>query len=450
MKWRRSLSGRLLGLFLATALLLILVVLGGFRYGLQGEWRQALMPHLREYATHLRQQIGDPPQVARARALVQRLPIDIRIAGPDGDWQSSDQRPPLSRYRFFSEWLADGRRLEIGWWRRHYLLRWRSGDTLVELWPGLPEAGDRGNGLWARLATLFGVLLVLLLFYYAVRRLFRPIEVLRQGIARFGQGELEHRIRLARRDELGELGDSIDRMADDIQGMLEAKRQLLLAISHELRSPLTRARIQLELLDDSEGKELLAGELNEIERLLNELLESERLNGHSGVLDRRAVAPARLIDGVLERYPEVVRHLSEPEVYLSLDAARIRLLIRNLLENALAHTPEGAAPPEIDSRYDAGHWLLEVRDHGRGIAAEHLPHLTDPFYRADPSRRRQTGGFGLGLYLCRQIAEAHGGDLEIRSALGRGTQVRVRIPVMQVDGRSRGGDRYRNEPSAVP
>jgi len=429
MKRRQSLSGRLLLLFLLTGFLLALVVLSGFRFGLQSQWRDSLMPHLLEYAEHLRQQIGDPPDIAQARALVRRLPVDIRIAGPDNGWQSTPERPELSRYQFFTRQLVDGRRLEIGWWRRHYLLRWQSGETLVELWPRSLEPVDDDGGLWVRLLTLSGVLLVLLFFYHAVRRLFRPIESLRQGVARFGQGELDYRIRLKRKDELGELGESIDHMAGDIQGMLEAKRQLLLAISHELRSPLTRARIHLELLDDSEGKGLLAGELNEIEQLLNELLESERLNSRHRVLDRCAVAPAELIAEVADRYPAVIRHLSEPGTYLSLDPARIRLLIRNLLENALAHTTQGAAPPEIHSRYSADHWQLEVRDYGPGIPAEHLPHLTEPFYRADPARRRETGGFGLGLYLCRQIVEAHGGELAISSDPGQGTRVRVQIPV---------------------
>ncbi|MCK7580708.1 MAG: sensor histidine kinase [Chromatiales bacterium] len=94
----------------------------------------------------------------------------------------------------------------------------------------------------------------------------------------------------------------------------------------------------------------------------------------------------------------------------------------------MCHTPAGAAPPAVTLSATPEGATLTVRDHGTGIAPEHLPHLTEPFYRADPARRRETGGYGLGLYLCRVIAEAHGGMLAIESTPGRGTTVRVMLP----------------------
>lgn len=110
------------------------------------------------------------------------------------------------------------------------------------------------------------------------------------------------------------------------------------------------------------------------------------------------------------------------------DGPRIKLLLKNLLDNALRHTPVGAPPPEVTLEQAPNGVTLTVRNHGTGVAPEHVSHLTEPFYRADPSRRRETGGYGLGLYLCRVIAEAHGGALAIDSAPGRGTNVRVSLP----------------------
>jgi signal transduction histidine kinase len=114
---------------------------------------------------------------------------------------------------------------------------------------------------------------------------------------------------------------------------------------------------------------------------------------------------------------------------LDVDTARIKLLLKNLLDNAIRHTPDGARAPEIQLMLDKQQALITVSDHGKGIQARHLLHLTEPFYRVDPSRQRETGGYGLGLYLCRMIAEAHDGQLEIESAVGEGTRVMVKLPL---------------------
>jgi signal transduction histidine kinase len=106
----------------------------------------------------------------------------------------------------------------------------------------------------------------------------------------------------------------------------------------------------------------------------------------------------------------------------------MRLLLRNLLDNALRHSEPGAPAPELHLRAAGGQLELEVRDHGPGVAAEHLAQLAQPFYRPDSARQRSTGGVGLGLYLCRLVAEAHGGRLELGNA-APGLAVRVVLPM---------------------
>jgi len=222
-------------------------------------------------------------------------------------------------------------------------------------------------------------------------------------------------------------------MANEIQTMLEAKRQLLLAISHELRSPLTRAKINLELIDgESTSGTALKNDLNEIETLLAELLETERLNNPHTALQRKAVRPAALIADVINEYfrQETIEQRIEPEDdYISLDSSRIKTLIRNQLDNAIRHTPANSPPPTISSKLTTHHWQLSVKNQGLAIPKEHLQHLTEPFYRADPSRHRKTGGYGLGPYLCKMIVNAHGGGLEISSTTHEGTQVSATIPL---------------------
>jgi signal transduction histidine kinase len=114
-----------------------------------------------------------------------------------------------------------------------------------------------------------------------------------------------------------------------------------------------------------------------------------------------------------------------------LDPVRIRLLLKNLVENALRHTPEGRPAPSIKVNLSEENLELIVEDFGEGIAPEHLEKITDPFYRADPSRQRGTGGFGLGLYLCKSIAAAHKGELLVESVVGQGSKVTFSLNLPQ-------------------
>jgi signal transduction histidine kinase len=268
--------------------------------------------------------------------------------------------------------------------------------------------------------------------YHATRRLFAPLDTIKQGVQKFGAGDMSHRIQINRKDELGELANSFNAMADDIQQMLDAKRQLLLAISHELRSPLTRARLAAEMMEDNDKKTQIIQDINEMESLIEELMETERLSSRHRKLNKTRQNIVKLISDTVHTWFDsagVITRLAETEAMLDVDTARIKLLLKNLLDNAIRHTPDGARAPEIQLMLDKQQALITVSDHGKGIQARHLPHLTEPFYRVDPSRQRETGGYGLGLYLCRMIAEAHDGQLEIESAVGEGTRVMVKLPL---------------------
>ena len=121
----------------------------------------------------------------------------------------------------------------------------------------------------------------------------------------------------------------------------------------------------------------------------------------------------------------------------SIDATRVRLLVKNLINNALCYTCEESGPVEVSVVRAGDEQIIRVKDHGEGMSAEQASNATEPFYRADSSRCRGTGGFGLGLYLCRRIAEAHGGSLQIDSEPGRGTEVCVRLPRLDATESSR-------------
>ncbi|OUM04201.1 HAMP domain-containing sensor histidine kinase [Variovorax sp. JS1663] len=407
-RWRHSLRLRLITVFVLLAMAMAAVFLGGMQRAFSDGWRGAAQPIVGDYMDRLVAELGTPPDVARAEALVKRLPISIRIEGPAVNWDSHPQR----RWRGFGpgsgrgDWLtrstADGHRVSFG----------------LGTLPWQREPHGIGG------LTLALLLLLIVIAYVYVRRLLRPLDDIRAGAERFGRGAFDQPIPLRRRDELGDLAQRINTMAHDIQGMLDAKRALLLALSHELRSPLTRARLNAELLPATpEGvaeRAALLRDLAEMRDLISDLLESERLASPHVALQREPVDLPALVREVVAEHPEggrVVLDLAEGLPLLALDRLRIRLLVRNLLENALRYGGDAAEPPRIALRAVAPSGIeLEVRDFGPGVDAAQLERLTEPFYRTDSARQRATGGVGLGMYLCRLVAEAHGGTLAVRNA----------------------------------
>ena len=425
---RHSLGGKLIMLFVLTAALFMVLIGGGVSKYFRIHFEDNIQPHLMQYLEYIQQDIGIPPDRQRATELAQRLKVDIYFVGPEGHWSSNGRSIDLQAVRIEHSFRHNT--VEYGVAINHGLeYFWaRLGETTLYIdIPNIRPERQRGGFLFilVPLAVLFAL-------YYLILRLIRPVNTLIDGVRRFGKGELDHRIHINRRDELGELADSFNDMADDIEQMLDAKRQLLLAISHELRSPLTRAKVSLELMEDEIQREELAKDLNEMESLIEELLESERLSTRHRALNKQNHDLNRLIEALLQRHfsgVRIVPQLTSEPITIEVDGTRIRLLLKNLLENSLRHTPDGAKPPEIELKQKGDKAIIIIKDFGRGIEGEHIPHLTEPFYRADASRHRETGGYGLGLYLCRVIAEAHGGELTIQSEVGKGTTVTVRLPL---------------------
>lgn len=407
-RWRHSIRWRLVTLFVLLALATSALFLYGTQRMLKTGWQAWARPLVADYIDRLAADIGSPPDAARARALAAALPITIVIEGPQ---VQLDTR-------------AAGARRAWPYWQHHAhdTREWGAVRTTADghrITFGLAWLADAERPRRIGLYTL-GALLVLTLAAYAVaHRLLAPLASIGAGAARFGQGDFERPIELRRRDELGDLAERVNGMARGLQGMLDAKRALLLAISHELRSPLTRARLNAELVDDGAAKTALLRDLGEMRDLIAALLESERIAaGH------RALQIERTDLGALVR--EVAASFAGAAIEVDIDAAvgaqdvdpvRTKLLLRNLIDNALRHAADATAPPRVFLRREADARLaLGVRDHGPGVPEAQRERLAEAFYRPDTARTRGSGGVGLGLYLCRLVAQAHGGELRLRDA----------------------------------
>ena len=259
-------------------------------------------------------------------------------------------------------------------------------------------------GLLGVIGTAFGL----------IRHMVQPLHALALGADAFRRGEFSHRVPVIHSDEIGDLAMRFNQMAADIQAMLDGKRALLLAISHELRSPLTRARLHAELVGEGESRDALLLELAQMRDLITALLESERLGlGHSAL----QLADCDLAGLAREQaLPGVALQVEHDLPVLKLDRLRVQLLLRNLVQNALRHNDTARGEVQLTLARDGAAVQLTVRDFGPGVPPEALPQLGQPFYRPDEARTRGEGGVGLGLCLCRLVAEAHGSQLELRNA----------------------------------
>jgi signal transduction histidine kinase len=448
-----SLKLRLVVVFLLLAGALGFVFISSVQRAFSLSWRDAARPMLMDYVDRLsadiNQGIGSPPSTEKALAITQRLPITVRIAGPQVNWQSHPGQA-------WSGWQRSHLGSEDEWhrerwggdkdWRRLVTRSTADGHTI--------EFGLNGDAFERRprlIAYMLAALFVItLLAYLYVRRLLRPLDDIRAGAQRFGSGDFAQAIPVRRPkspDELGQLASTINTMGADIGKMLDAKRALLLAISHELRSPLTRARLNTELLPDTAdvqpSREALLRDLALMRDLVADLLESERLASRHAALQREPTHLAELVGEVVDevlddattslpQQQSVRQTIATDLPVLALDRTRMRLLLRNLLDNALRHnTSTDGAPLQAVvvsvQRTPENGVQITVRDFGPGVDPAALPHLAEPFYRPDAARERATGGVGLGLYLCKLVAQAHGGSLAVRNALP-GLEVSVVLP----------------------
>lgn len=431
-RFKHSLFFRLFLIFSATVMFFFVIISFSLRQ-IDQNWRAERQNPLPNFyldnITLIVDNIGVPPDLQRATELAQELSLTIIIRSPHINWQSDDQND-LNVYDavYLRTLSAESDVMQVG---REEVIRVSRGGYEYFLNRHVATLSETDYLVVYIGLALAG--LVLLLNYGLVHRLLEPVRQLREGAERICEGDLSYRVKSNRTDELGELTESVNHMADSLQSMLEAKRQLLLAISHELRTPITRAKLQLEFLEDGIIKSNLGDDINEIDLLIADLIEAERLSNQHAALLAEHVDFADYIDLILQQYRNYEGGLQfnrpDQDASVSIDKLRTRLLLTNIVNNAIRHGQDG--PITVTVSFVNNEAILEVEDEGEGIAAEHLDHLSEPFYRADSARQRHTGGFGLGLYLCQLIAQAHGGRLQIESEVGVGTHVKVFLPYEQ-------------------
>lgn len=288
---------------------------------------------------------------------------------------------------------------------------------------------------------LLGVALAGLLTFLLSRRILAPVEALASAARSLGQGDFSRRVDIRSKDEFGELARTFNSMAGDLAHAEQLRRNLVADVAHELRTPLSNIRAYLEAMRDGVLKPdtatfdsvyeetLLLGRLIED---LQELALAEagqltllRRPYDMGEVVKQAVAAVQPAAGA--RSLSLTTDLPQQPAVAEIDAERIGQVLRNLLTNAIAYTPEGG---DISVKLaDEGAQLrVSVTDTGPGIPPEDLPYVFERFYRVDRSRSRATGGAGLGLTIAKRVVELHGGTIEVQSELGKGSCFTFTVP----------------------
>ena len=273
--------------------------------------------------------------------------------------------------------------------------------------------------------------------YPIARRLSRRIETLMEGVEAFGAGDLSKRVAVSGKDEVALLADSFNRTAGRIQALISAHKTLLANASHELRSPLTRLRMAVEILethaDDPKLRKEFESNIAELDQLVDEILLASRLDADVGGVTNSDVD---LLELTAEECAAASASIEGAPITIQGDERLLRRLVRNLLDNARRYG--GGTEIEVSlQRGDGDVITLAVCDRGPGVAEEERERIFEPFYRPTGTRESE-GGVGLGLALVKQIARRHDGEVRCVARPGGGTCFEVRLHTRSVAGNAHG------------
>ena len=318
--------------------------------------------------------------------------------------------------------------------------------NLVQVGTSLEAVQETLRNLKIFLFTAVPSVLILAALFarFMARRALKPISRIIDTAREIGQGqELSKRIPVLKiKDELGQLALTFNEMMNRLENSFAQMRQFSSDASHELRTPLTVLKGQNELILSKQRKpeeyqEVISSNLEEINymsKVLEDLFVLSKSDENQVNLDYKPVDLRALVEEVCkhadilaeEKNIKIIIAFLEP-IEIKGDEVRLRQMVWNVLQNGIKYTQQGGEL-KISLQNEGDFALLTIQDTGIGIPEEDLPLIFNRFYRVDKARTRDEGGSGLGLSICRQIAEAHKGKIEVESKLGVGTRFKIRLP----------------------
>jgi len=415
---RKSIFAKLLTIMLVMAVSLIFMVSAFFAFFVYPSTLPLTHRVLEEYAQAL---AVSSPNFEAAKDLSRRLDVQTRYEGSDGNWATADGLPTITQVQ---KGEADH---SLG--REYYVEPAPNGGKYLFVW----NFGERMHGVHVKLLwlLLFLMMAVVVTAYSFQKRLLRPVQSLDAGVKQLSAGHLDFVLPVLAHDELGALTDAFNQMVRRVKQMIQARDQLLLDVSHELRSPLTRMNVALALLPDDENRAGMGADLNEMEAMITELLELERLRDGRGLrCERQDLVPILhdLANSYQQKSPGICFADIPPQILLDIDGEKIRTVLRNIFDNAAKYSLPNSRPQEIFAELNSERVVVRISDDGPGIPDADISNLFEPFFRVDRSRSKKTGGYGLGLSICKRIMEAHGGSIVVQNNAGRGASFTLTLP----------------------
>ena len=277
-----------------------------------------------------------------------------------------------------------------------------------------------------------GGLLFLVGVVYAVQvSQLRPLRWLKEGVDKVSEGDLSTRVPVVRMDEIGQVGRAFNRMTSRVEQMLNDHDRLMADVSHELRSPLARMKVALEMLPEGDKRDQIASDIREMEALTSALLERERIKNRTTHPQHDELDLVALLREVVATYnkqgPGVELSAAPDSLPIQADEALIKILLQNLVDNAVKFSLDDSGAVDVRVSTDGKLVTISIEDDGPGIPESKAHKVLEPFVKLDPSRGHRNG-YGLGLNLCQRIVQAHSGDIRIEQRQPRGTRVSVTLP----------------------
>ena len=295
------------------------------------------------------------------------------------------------------------------------------------------------NSRYIRLLGLF--LTAIAVCYVFARYLSAPIVKLSEATKQVAAGNLQTRVAPeigSRKDEIGKLGKDFDEMAERIEALITSQKRLSRDVSHELRSPLARLNVALELAKqkgNAESQSLLdriEREARQLNEMISQILQLSRLESQSETIERKQVNLCRLIEKIVAdanfeavALGKKVIIKDNTDCEINGNEALLRSAVENVLRNALRYT-NGTV--EVFTIKNKSEIVIKVRDYGKGVAEAELANLFTPFYRVSEARERKSGGIGLGLAIAEQAVQTHKGKISAKNADGGGLIVEIKLP----------------------
>ncbi|MCF6411753.1 sensor histidine kinase [Pseudalkalibacillus salsuginis] len=296
--------------------------------------------------------------------------------------------------------------------------------------------------VWTFIGSLF---LVFIVSYFVAKKLSNPLVQMRHAAERMANGHWETRIHMKNKDEISELADSFNHLAQQLEKQDRLRKNMTADIAHELRTPLATLKSHMEAFEDGiwdPTRERLGSCTEEINRLIHLVSDLEQLNSMEAPefelhLERVPIENVinQSMDAVYSAFIRKDITLSKErikDVCVYMDQQRMIQVLINLLMNGLKYTPPGGKVT-VTTEEKGRSILIAVRDNGSGMNDESIERAFERFYREDPSRNRQSGGSGIGLAIVKRLVEAHGGQVGIDSKLKDGTTVYVQLPISDQD-----------------